>query len=247
MNPPQIPKAFGSKGSGLGAPKRYFPIRKLNRVGSLIAFFFLLGCSVLVFLDGLSVTYLAYQKHGPVMIEESLAAPGSVALVLFLAGLAAGWWAYANWNKCVIVCERGFAVRERKGFQLWRWEDIVSLTAAVNRLYSSGNSTGLTHVYRLVNRQNQRMVLSDVILSVEDLAIIIQDAITPILFERAAQQYNSGQMLVFGPVTLGKGGIQIGKKMFAWADVQQISIQQGILKISKKDGICSILFTRWLD
>lgn len=79
-------------GSSLGAPKRYFPIKNLNRVDSLVVFFFLLGCFILVFLDGLSISYLPYLKHGPVMIEDSLAAPGFVAFVLFLTGLAAGWW-----------------------------------------------------------------------------------------------------------------------------------------------------------
>jgi len=65
---PPFRKAFASMGSGLGAPKRYFPIKNLYRVGSLVAFFCLPGCSVVVFLEGLSVSYLAYQKHGPVMI-----------------------------------------------------------------------------------------------------------------------------------------------------------------------------------
>ena len=159
-----------------------------------------------------------------------------LAFVLFLSGLAAGWWAYANWSKGVVVYERGFAVQDRKGNQFWRWEDIVSLTAAVTRPFSSEFSIGMTHVYCLINTQNQRMVLSDVYFIVKELAIIIQDAFSPILFDWAAQQYNAGQMLVFGPVTIGKRGIQIGKKKFGWAKVRQDSIQWGILKASQKEG-----------
>ena len=236
MNTPQFPNAFSSKGSGLGASKRYFPVKNLNRVVSLVAFFLLLSASVMVFLDGLSVTYLAYQKHGPAMIGDSLAVPGIFALVLFLTGLAAGWWAFANWGKGVVVYERGFAVRDRKGIQVWRWEEIVSLTEAVTRPYSSEISTGMTHVYRLVNRQNQRLVLSDVYTKVEELAMIIRDAILPSLYEQTAQQYNAGQRLVFGPVAIGQAGIQIGEKTYAWAEIQQVSIQRGILKVSKKEG-----------
>ena len=231
-----FPKAFAAMGSGLGAPKGYFPVKQANRLGSLAAFLLLLGCSVLVFLDGLSLTTLAYQKHGPVMIEDSLTVPGIIALVLFLAGLAAGWWAYANWSKGVAVYERGLVVHDRKGLQFWRWEEIVSLTAAVTRPYLRGNSTGMTHVYRLTNRQNQRLVLNDGFSRVEELALIIQAAITPILYDRAAQQYNAGQLLVFGPVTISQGGIQIGKKTVPWAEVQQVSVQQGILKVSQKEA-----------
>jgi hypothetical protein len=71
---------------------------------------------------------------------------------------------------------------------------------------------------------------------VEELAITIQDAITPILFNQAAQQYNAGQLLAFGPVTIGKDGIRIGKKTYPWVEVQQVSVQQGILKVSQKEG-----------
>ena len=236
MNTPPFPNAFASKRSGLGAPKRYFPVKYLNRVGSLVAFFFLLSAAVMVFLDGLLVTYLAYQKHGPAVIGDSLVVPGILAFVLFLAGVAAGWWAFVNWGRGVVVYERGFAVHDRKGFQLWPWEEIVSLTQAVTRHYASENSTGMTHVYRLVNRQNQRLVLSDVYTKVEELAIIIQAAILPGLYEQAARQYNAGQRLVFGPVTIDQAGIQIGKKTYAWAEVRQVSIQRGILKVSKTES-----------
>jgi hypothetical protein len=216
-------------GSGLGAPKRYFPIKNLYRVGSLVAFFCLPGCSVVVFLEGLSVSYLAYQKHGPVMIEALLTVPGLVAIGLFLAGLAAGWWAFLNWNKVVVVYEQGFAIHNHKGGQLWRWEEIVSLTGAVTFPFS-------TNVYRLSNRQKQQLVLDNVISRVDELALLIQEAITPILFDQARQQFNGGQRLVFGPMAISKTGLEVGKKLYAWEEVRQVSIQRGILKVSKKEG-----------
>jgi hypothetical protein len=236
VNTAPFPKVFASVGSDLGAPKRYFPVKKLYRAGSLAAFFLLLVCSALVFLKGLSITYLAYQKHGPAMIEASLMAPGIIALVLFLAGLAAGWWTYANRTNGMLVCERGFAIHDRKGLRLWHWEEIVSMTAAVTRPFLSGMSTGMTHAYRLINRQNQRLVFGDGTAEVEELAMLIQEAIFPRLYDEAAQQYNAGRELFFGRVIISKGGIQIGNKTYAWVEVQQVSIQQGVLKISPKDG-----------
>lgn len=86
----------------------------------------------------------------------------------------------------------------------------------------------MTHVHRLINRQNHRLVLSDVILKVEELAIIIQDAIFPILHDRAAQQFNAGQRLVFRPVTIGKRGIQIDKKRLAGQKSGSVQFNGGI-------------------
>jgi hypothetical protein len=213
----------------LGAPRRYFPIKNLYRIGSLVAFFCLPGCSVVIFLGGLSVTYQAYLKHGPVMIEDALMVPGLIAIILFGAGLTAGWWAFLNWKKGVTVYEHGLAVHDRKGFQLWRWEEIDWLTAAITIPFSS-------HVYHLINRQKQSLVLNDVISKVEELANLIQEAITPILYDQARQKYNAGQRLVFGPVTINKAGMEVGRKTYLWEEVQQVSIRRGILRVTKKES-----------
>jgi hypothetical protein len=236
VNLPQIPDTFVSMAIGLGAPKRYFPVKNLNRAASLVAFLIFMGGSILVFLYGLYVTYAAFQKHGPALIDDTLMVPVTIAIILLLLGLAAGWSAYVNWNKGVAVYERGFAIRDRKGIQAWRWEEVVSLTAAVTRHYTNGIYTGTTHIYSLFNRQNQRLVVNDIYTKVEELAKAIQDGIYPILYDQAAKQYNAGQRLVFGPVAISKNGIQVGKKVYPWTEVQQVSIERGILRVSKKGG-----------
>jgi hypothetical protein len=231
----RIPEAFNSV-IGMGVPKAYFPARKINRVGSLILFFIFLGSSVAVFLSGLYDAYLAYQRHGPAMLDDKLATPAVAALVLFAIGLLLAWSAYVNWNKGVAVFEQGFACRDRKGLTAWRWDEVVSLTAAVTRHYTNGIYSGTTHVYTLFNRRNERLVLNDAYAKVDLLARAIEQSIYPMLYQRAAGLYNAGQVLVFGPVAISKGGIQIGKKTYPWADVEQVSIQKGILRVSQKGG-----------
>ena len=235
MNTAQSPKAIESNSSGLGVPKHTFPLKKQIRTGSLVVFFILLGCSALIFLNGLSITYQAYQKHGPAVIAGGLTVPGMAALVLFMAGLATGWWAYKNWNGGVFVYDEGFAVRRRKDMQLWRWENIVSLTAAATRPFLGRISNG-THIYRLVDRRDQRITLDDKYSRVEELATIIQAAIFPNLYARAAQKFNTGQRLGFGPVIISREAIQIGKRAVPWSDVRQISIRNGVLRVSRKEG-----------
>jgi hypothetical protein len=236
VNNPQFPKAFSSRLFNLGASKRYFPVKKLNRIGSLVTFFIFIGGSILVFLYGFYITYVAIQKHGPAMIGDKLTVPVIIALVMLLIGLAVGRFAYENWSKGVAVYDQGLVVRDRKGIKPWRWEEIVSLKAAVTRHYIFGIYAGTTHRYSLFNHRNQRLVFGEMYARVEELAKIIQDGISPILYGRAAQKYNTGQTLVFGPVAISKSGIRIGKKVYPWSEVEQVSIQQGILKVTKKDG-----------
>jgi hypothetical protein len=235
MNNPQIPEAFVTV-IGLGAPRGYFPVKGLTRWGSLVFFFIFLVAAVLVLLFGSYITYVAYQQHGPALIDDKLTGPLVIAFFLFAFGLLAGWGAYANWNKGVAAYERGFAYKDRKGLQIWHWEDVVSMTSAITRHYTNGIYTGTTHTYTLFNRQNQRLVLADSLRKVEELAKNIDLGIFPLLYGPAADQYNAGQSVVFGPVAISKTGIAIGKKTYPWTDVKEVSIHQGTLKVSRKDG-----------
>jgi hypothetical protein len=236
MENPPFPKAFTTLVTGLGAPKRCFTARNMRRAGALIISLMFLAASALVFLFGLYVTFPAYQTHGPAMIDDMLGIPLLVAFTLLVPGLAAGWMAYKNWSKGAAVYEGGIAVRDRNGIQAWRWEEIVSLTAAVTRHHFVGIDSGTRHVYKLVNRQNQRWVLSDIYTNVEELAKAIQDGIFPSLYEQAVRQYAAGQKLIFGRVAISTAGIQIRKRTFPWSEVQQVSIRRGILKVSSAGG-----------
>jgi len=235
MGDPQIPEMFNSA-LGLGASVGYYPVRKVTRWGDLVACLVLLGGAVLVFIYGIYITYLAYQLHGPAMIDDKMTAPALIAFLLIVVGLLAGWGAYVNWKKGVVVYERGFVYRDRKGLQTWRWEDILTMTSAITRHYYNGIYTGTTHIYTLLNRQNQKLKLADSILKVENLANAIDTNIFPLLYPRAADMYNAGEALAFGPVAISKQGIAIGKRTYPWTDVKEVSIRRGTLKVSKKEG-----------
>jgi hypothetical protein len=231
----EIPEAFNPV-IGLGGSRGYHPVKNLIRLGNLVSCFVLFEGAVLVFLYGIYVTYQAYLKHGPAMIDDKLTGPVVIAVIMFAFGILPGWGAYASWKKGVVVYERGLAYNDRKGLQTWHWEDILSMTSSITRHYHNGIYTGTTHVYTLLNRQNQKLKLADSIARVEELAKAIESNIFPSLYAHAADQYNTGQVLVFGPVAISKQGIAIGKKTYPWTDVKDVSIHQGNLKISKKEG-----------
>jgi hypothetical protein len=235
MNGLQIPDAFISV-IGLGPLRGYFPIRNRNRWSSLIFCLILLFAALLIFLFGVYDTYMAYQQHGPALIDDKLLVPLVTAIILFAFGMLVGWRAFASWNKAVAVYQNGFAYLDRKGLQVWRWADVSSMKSAITRHYTNGIYTGTTHIYTLANHQNQRLILSDPFTKVEELAKVIDESIYPFLYEQAADQYNSGQAIVAGPVAISKTGITIGRKTYPWMDVKQVSIQRGVLKVSKKEG-----------
>ena len=232
MNNPNIPEAFTSV-MGLGAQKQY--IKGGNRTLNLVLAVLFLGGAALLVLYGVYEAF-NWSSYGSAMVTSKLTGPLVFAGILFLLGAWAAWSTYSNWNKGLMIYDRGFAYRDRKGIQTWQWINVTSITAAITRHYTNGIYTGTTHVYTLLNNQNEKIVLNDSFKKVEDVAGIIENNVYPILYERAAQAYNSGQTLTFGLVAINKGGIQIGKKNYPWTDVKQVSINNGFVKVSKKDG-----------
>ncbi len=235
MDDLQIPKAFNSV-IGLGVRRSYFQASRWNRWGNLVLFFLFLTGALGVFLFGVYDTFVAWQRNGPAMIDDKLPGPLIIAFIMFGIGLLAGWGAFTNWNKGLAVYERGFASNDRKGLQVWHWEELLSITSAITRHYTNGIYTHTTHVYTLFNRQNQRLVLNDSIRNVEQVAKAIDENTFPLLYAPAADQYNAGQTLTFGPVAISKMGIAIGKKTYPWTDVKEVSIHKGVVKVSRKDG-----------
>ena len=235
MNDLQIPDAFLPV-IALGAPRGYFPVKRWIRWGNLVLSFLFLSTAVLVFLFGMYTTTVAVQQNGPAMIDDRLPVPLGFAFILFMLGLLAGWGTYANWNKGVAAYAGGFAYNDRRGLQVWHWQELVSLTSSITRHYTNGIYTGTTHHYTLYNRQNQRLVLSDSIAKVEQLAKTIDEKTFPLLYAPAADRYNLGQAIVFGPVTISKSGIVIGRRTISWAGVKEVSLHKGTLKVSRKEG-----------
>ncbi|MDP3186251.1 MAG: hypothetical protein Q8M58_13375, partial [Anaerolineales bacterium] len=97
-------------------------------------------------------------------------------------------------------------------------------------------NTGATHVYSVENRNGSRLALNDAFSRVEELGRVIEEKTFPSLFEQAAQQYNAGQILTFGPVLVNKTGIQISKKNYAWGEIQPVTVRRGYLHIARKEG-----------
>jgi hypothetical protein len=232
----QAPGTFSSV-MGLGAVQQVYLLRKSNKWGSVIAAVLCLGGSAVVLFGGIWYTIDQWQRFGPAIIARTISVPILFSGILFLLGILAAWSAFSNWKKAVVLYMNGLAYSDRKGVQAWRWEEFGSLTSAVTKHYTNGIYTGTTHAYTLLKNDGSRIVLNDSLTNVEEVSNRIREKIFPLLYKRYADAYNAGQRVVFGPVALSKTeGLQVGKKIYPWDQVGQVSIHQGYVRISKKGG-----------
>jgi hypothetical protein len=140
-------------------------------------------------------------------------------------------------KKGAVVYTNGFAYSDHKGVQTWRWEQVQDITANVVRHYTNGIYTGTTHNYSLVKTNGDKLVLNDALKDIEALYTHLQNNTLQQRYQRLADEYNQGNLVTFGQVTIGKQlGIQIGKKTYPWDQIQQVGINKGVLSVKKKDG-----------
>ncbi len=222
--------------SGLGEALEIFPLRKLHRWAALILAVISLAGSIGVLVYGMYLADISWQRYGAAVVGETLFWPLVFAAGLFLLSIVFAWITYANWGKAIALYQNGFAYNHPGGLQSWRWKDVASLRMAVTRHDLFGINTGATHVYSVENRNGSRFVLNDSLCRVEELARVIEEKTFLSLFEQAAQQYNAGQTLTFGPVLVNKTGIQINKKNYAWGEIQPVTVRRGYLHIARKEG-----------
>ncbi|HNB50582.1 MAG TPA: hypothetical protein PK530_01495, partial [Anaerolineales bacterium] len=187
------------------------------------------------------MTYANYSKYGPATLSQQLSnifLPTVIITgVLFLAGLATIWSTYTNWRKAAVVYQEGFAFSDHKGVRTLRFDQISGMTSAVTKHYRNGIYTGTTHLYTIWDKKGTKLALNDSLPKVEDLSNFIRQGTFPFLYKSAADTYNAGQKVQFGPVSISKAdGITVQKKSYKWDEVGQVKVEQGFLKVEKKGG-----------
>lgn len=237
MKQTRIPRAF-TQVKNLGTATSFHLIKGWLRWGYLVITGCILMITGLVLLVGGYDTFIAVQKHGAAMIDDVLCGPLLVASLLFCTGLLFGLMSAASWNKGVMIHEDGIVFHDWRGTRVWRWMDVDSMKYAVTNHSLFGISVGSTHFYTLKNHQKQRLVFSNGLSRVEDLANSIDQYVFPLLYARFSEQYNKGQVVSFGAVKVNRDGISIGNRSIQWTDVKEAALHQGVLKVLKKgDGL----------
>ncbi|MEJ5224140.1 MAG: DUF6585 family protein [Anaerolineales bacterium] len=233
----QLPEVFASV-FGLGAPVAYYPVNKWNRWGSLAAGLIFFFGGALAGLFGLYYAYSQSQQYGPAVFMNNLLPFAIGAGIAVLLGLFGFWSAYDNWSRAVVLYNDGLAYHDNKGLQLWRWDEVAEFFFSITRHYTNGVYTGTTYVYTLHKTDGAKLSFDNKYGKddIPKLGGAIEKAVLPIQYKRAADAYNAGQVVAFGPVAISKEGITISKKMYPWDEVAKISLENGMLSVAKKGG-----------
>ncbi|MCP5094716.1 MAG: hypothetical protein GY943_04100 [Chloroflexi bacterium] len=148
------------------------------------------------------------------------------------------WWfigTYRNKDMQVLVFKEGLAYTKQELTNIVRWPDITAVYQNVTKHYRNGIYTGTTHVYTIQCANGQKYTFNDALAKVENLGNTIQQEAFRHIFPRLIEQYNAGQTVSFGKLSISKAGIANKKETLPWNKIEGIQLTKGIISV-KKEG-----------
>jgi hypothetical protein len=154
---------------------------------------------------------------------------------LAVAGLGLGALGLADaggtMDATVAIHEAGIRYSDKKGSKAWRWEQVAQVFIMLRRYQ---NTQIVRRAYRLHNTTGDSFYFTDEVRDAEGAFNAIRQRAYPPLFSRLIEQYDAGQTVSFGKVTVSRAsGLTIGKKAFRWDEITGAKVSGGYLFISK--------------
>ncbi len=187
----QTPEQFNTV-SGLGGVLGVYPVTAANRWISAMIGVILIGGAGLAAIYGIYDTTVQVAKYGPVMFSKTIMLPLIIAGVMLFFGLLAAFNAFQNWNKCLVVYDKGLGYLDNKGIQIWIWHEITFFFVAITKQYTNGLYTGTTFLYTLQKEDGSSLRLDNKFKQVESLGRFIGQKVAPYQYDKLRQQASYG-------------------------------------------------------
>jgi hypothetical protein len=163
----------------------------------------------------------------------TVAFTGRLFYILLAIPILAIVWAVNALRYChisVYLFAGGFVHVKGRVVDPVRWDQIKAVRHKVTNVRGRLIST-----YTLQRSDGKTFQYSRPLQNVEKLGEIIQQEVTRIQLPQVLAAFNTGQLLNFGKVNVDRQGINNGKEMIPWSQVDSLTTQQDHL-VAKKDG-----------
>lgn len=217
---------------GLGKPLRVHDLGNLNRWTRVVFSLAGMALALAIFLYGL----VLYSRQFPPPPRQYLAVPFIFAILLFLGALLWFWRIRMRWDEAVVLFSDGLAYYDGRKILDFRWEDIAAIFTRGKGDVPGGflHREG-TRAYTVVHQDGTMLKLGDDLQQVEELYEGIRRRVYHPILTRCCTEYDSGEIVQFGPFGLSQSlGLITANKSFLWDEIGQVTIQQGRLHLKPK-------------
>jgi ribosomal protein S27AE len=145
--------------------------------------------------------------------------------------------------KEVVLYQDGLAFHTGgKEIYTWRWPEVLSIQTHLE--YYGGKSDDdydnpkVKRDFTLLKGNGEKLVLNNDLGRNDVVRLIkpVKRAVYALLSPPLKQQYDAGQAVTFGPVTVHrKNGLAMDGKTYAWADISEVKVYHGKLRVTMND------------
>lgn len=179
---------------------------------------------------------LAYTEYGPAVVWRwSIPWFGlaGVSLPIALFGTAAIW---RSRNLRFLIFADGFIyTRGRKRIGS-RWSEVEGLIVTAVRYGPLDMNWGQRIIIQMNLIDGRQIEVSEPLEDSEVLVEKIKSHIYPRMLDAYRSAFNQGHPIVFGPVTITRGGVQSTRSAIPWGQLESAHLQPGSLVVQPKTG-----------
>lgn len=175
-------------------------------------------------------------RHTPAFtLQEIGVIVGVVALVgavlIWLIGLPSRR-RRRSWR--VYVFSHGFVFTRGGQPDIVRWEEIQTIWHQAKSRNYGEYGREVRHIYTIECFDGRRVVFDDKIKKVEKLGNLLGEQMTNAIWPRALADYNAGNVIPFGPLSVSQQGVSSGVARLPWAAIKEIKFDGEEVKIHQK-------------
>ena len=200
--------------------------------GSLMAINMILALIGVVYV----LLIISLVRHTPAFTLQEV---GLVIGVLALIGAVLIWLIglparrrRRTWRVCVF--SHGFVFMQGGQPDISRWEEIQTIWHQVKDRSYGEYGREIRHVYIIERFDGHHIVFDDKIKKVEKLGNLLGERMTNAIWPRALADYNAGNVIPFGPLSVSQQGVSNEGELLPWAAIKEIKFDGIEVKVRQK-------------
>lgn len=186
--------------------------------------------------------YFAYRHYGPAAVARWSGPAIGVSAGFALIGLVGLACLLHLRGRHATVYSGGILVHRRGKALKIAWDQIQAVSTSSVRYGLPWLAWGSSSRLSLRLKHGKTLSFTQAYTNLDQMAVTVKQQIYPALLEEYRQALQEGHAVQFGAIEISRTGLSNGKRQYEWADVSNVSLKQGVLRVrthpsSRKRGI----------
>ncbi len=157
-------------------------------------------------------------------------------LLFCLLSVIPAIYGFMRLGRRVIVCDNGLVDCWAGRVRYWTWDQVDHFYLSITAVFVNGVHNHTKHVYDVHTSTGEKLTYTEAFEGAEELGVLLAGEIARAKFTPTLEAMERGHWIDFGRFELGKAGLRAGRATLPWGEVEEFSVNKGVLRIFPRDG-----------